>query len=53
MNTEHTKVWSKTGSLYDKTNPIVKCEWLFEEISDPRYIFEAVNIFVYSKPFST
>ena len=45
MNTPNFKVTAKTGgSKFDKNNPIVKCEWLFKETNDPKFVFEAVNI---------
>jgi hypothetical protein len=43
MQTPNYKISAKVGgSVFDKTNPIVKCEWIFNETNDPKYIFEAV-----------
>jgi hypothetical protein len=45
LSNEDTKVWAKSsGSKYDKTNPIVKCEYIFRETNDPLLVFESVNI---------
>lgn len=37
MNTPTYKVATRIGgSIFDKTNPIVKCEWIFPETNDPK-----------------
>jgi hypothetical protein len=42
LDTAHTKIWAKLGgSMWDKSNPIVKCEFLFEESNNPKTIYEA------------
>lgn len=30
------------GSKYDKSNPCIKCEWIFQETTEPREVFESV-----------
>eukprot|EP00347_Sterkiella_histriomuscorum_P010811 403374833 len=40
LNTDLTKVWSKTGSKYDKSNPFIKCEWIFHETQEPKDVFD-------------
>jgi hypothetical protein len=37
-----TKIWAKLGgSHWDKVNPIVKCEFVFNETNNPKTIYEA------------
>ncbi|CDW80080.1 UNKNOWN [Stylonychia lemnae] len=36
LDANNTRVWTKTGSKYDKSNPFIKCEWTFNETNDPR-----------------
>lgn len=45
LNTKLNKVWVHgNGSKIDKTNPVVKCIFKFEGTTDPKTVFEAVNI---------
>ena len=48
LATPNVKVWTNSkGSKLDKTNPNVKCEFIFKETSEPKHLFESVNfIFV-------
>lgn len=45
LDTPDTKVWTRTGSKWDKVNPTIKCEWIFKETDDPKDVFESVNAY--------
>lgn len=41
LNIDLTKVWAKAtnGTKWDKSNPTIKCEWIFNETSNPLLVF--------------
>ena len=43
MNTPNYQISAKLGgSQFDKKIPMVKCQWKFEEATDPKFFFEVV-----------
>lgn len=50
LSTPQIKVWaSSQGTAMDKSNPVVKCEFLFKDILDPKQLFDSVPYLILTK----